>query len=902
MSLSTGTRLGPYEIVSPLGAGGMGEVYRARDTRLGRDVAIKVLPASLSNNPELRARFEREAKTVSSLNHPHICVVHDVGRAPGEAGAGDTDYLVMELVEGDTLAARLAKGALPPADVLKLGAQIADALDRAHRAGVVHRDLKPGNVMLARAGAKLMDFGLARPTPLGGPSSSVTAAMTQSPTVAAPLTAEGTIVGTFQYMAPEQLEGKESDARSDIWSLGCVLYEMATGKRAFEGSTQASLISAIMRDTPRAMTELQPLTPPALERLVATCLAKDPADRIQSAHDVKLQLEWIGSAGSHSAVSLPAGRATSRRAGRREVVAWTAAVFALAIAAAAWLLFLGMGRKDADSMMRFTIVGPPANALSPITAEAAISPDGRAVAFLAADSSGVSRLWLRELVTVKARALPGTENATLPFWAPDSRALGYFADGKLRKVELASGRSEVLCDAADPRGGTWGVRGVIVFAPIAAGPLYSIPADGGTPEVVLRPDSTRKETSLRSPEFLPDGRRFLFVALPRRDAELEAFVGELGTGKRQSIGMWDTAPVYAEPGFLIMTRKGNLIAHGFDPKSTKLQGKPVTLAETPLVFGNDGTRAVSVSRTGILVHTSLEQSNTKLVWFDRNGRQTSSIPMAPGRYDELSIAPDGKRAIALRRTLPSEPDLWLVDLAHGVSTRLAILTSPSLGNVTWSPDGSSIAYHANRFGPADLFMTRVDTPAEETLLESDVIFKNPSDWTRGGFVVFEQPDPVTGWDVWHVPVAGNRTPTPLARTTANEGGGWVSPDSKWIVYSSDETGRIEFYLQSYPDGGSRQRLGAINNWPSTSSVHWSADGRELLVEGTDYVVRAIEIEPGPTLRVVNSRTLFRPHPSVVYMCAAPDHQRFLASVTESEAPPPALTVMLNWRSAMEGRR
>ncbi|NIV50262.1 MAG: protein kinase, partial [Gammaproteobacteria bacterium] len=484
MSLDPGTRLGPYEIVAPLGAGGMGEVYRARDTRLDRDVAVKVLPQHLSANPEVRARFEREAKTVSSLNHPHICTLYDVGRE------GDTDYLVMELIEGETLAERLAKGALPVAEVLKLGGQIADALERAHRAGVVHRDLKPGNVMLTKSGAKLMDFGLARATGMAGSGSGSDVAMptaTHSPTMAAPLTAEGTILGTFQYMAPEQLEGSEADARSDLWALGCVLYEMATGRRAFEGKSQASLITSIMSAAPAPLSQVAPMSPPGLERLVQACLAKDPADRLQSAHDIRMQLAWLAEGGSQAGV--PAPVATRRRSRARLAVTLAAVgwLVAIVVAAIAWTsrtapveqapFFASVSIPPSDTFVALFSGGP-----------IALSPDGTRLATVVR-RSGERVISIYDFGTGNTSVLESTQEANFPFWSPDSRWIGFFADGKLRKVEARGGPSQPVANASSGRGGTWSPDGVIVFAPDIFGPLMKVSENGGPATAVTETES-----------------------------------------------------------------------------------------------------------------------------------------------------------------------------------------------------------------------------------------------------------------------------------------------------------------------------------------------------------------------------------------------------------------------------
>ncbi|HET9235210.1 MAG TPA: protein kinase, partial [Candidatus Eisenbacteria bacterium] len=509
MSLTPGTRLGPYEVLSSLGAGGMGEVYRARDTRLGRDVAIKVLPQHLSGTPELRARFEREARSVSQLNHPNICVLHDVGRE------GDTDFLVMELIEGETLERRLTRGPLPLPELLRIGSEVASALDRAHRSGIVHRDLKPGNIMLTRSGSKLMDFGLARAA--AGPVASTTqAGMTQSPTVAQALTGEGKIVGTFQYMSPEQLEGKEADARSDLWALGCVLYEMATGARPFTGAGTASLIASIMKDEPRMLAELAPMSPPALDRVVTRCLAKDPDDRWQSARDLAAELRYIGESAPSTSRTQAASVVEVRKPTlNRERVFWSAALIGVVLAALALQMLQQPGTGAGTSrLVQFNITTPEEINLVRDAAEPSISPDGSKAALCAVDSSGASLLWVRPMDSVDARPLAGTDNATLPFWSPDSRYLAYFADGKLKKIRVEGGPSQILCDANNGRGGSWSKDGTIVFCPAAEGPLYRVSAAGGTPTPVTTLETAAHETGHRWPWFLPDGKHFIYVVLP----------------------------------------------------------------------------------------------------------------------------------------------------------------------------------------------------------------------------------------------------------------------------------------------------------------------------------------------------------------------------------------------------
>ncbi len=886
--LTAGTKLGHYEILGPLGAGGMGEVYRARDPRLGREVAIKVLPAHLAASPELRQRFEREARAVSSLNHPHICTLHDVGRE------GDTDFLVMEHMEGETLAARLERGALPIDLLLRTGIEIADGLDRAHRSGIVHRDLKPGNIMLTKSGAKLMDFGLARgAVAAGGPTG---AALSQTPTVSQPLTAEGTIVGTFQYMAPEQLEGKEADARTDLFAFGAVLYEMATGRKAFEGKSQASLISAIMSFEPPTITTVAPMSPPALERLVRACIAKEPDERIQTAHDVKLQLQWIRDAGSQAGVPAP----VAERRKNRERLAWIVAGGAtLALVVAAALLVPKMMRKPvAATVMRFAVTSPPDVTLTNDVTNSAISPDGRTLAFIAADTSGTGRIWLRPIGSLAVQQLAGTDNAFLPFWSPDSRSLGFFADGKLKKVAAAGGAIEVICDAPDGRGGTWSRDGVILFAPVAAGGLLRVPADGGEPVEVMRPDSSRHETGLRWPRFLQDGKHFLFLSLPaRRGGNHDVYLGTLGSTKRESLLVSATAPVYAEPGVLILVRNGRLLAQRFDAARLKPVGDPMPLGEAPPPSGTLGAPAVSVSTNGILAHPAAGLPNTQFVWLDRAGRPQGTIALPPGRYLGLSLSPDDQRMVVQRQGSPSEMDLWMVEISRAVASRFTFTSSPSIGPGVWSPDGQSVAYNADRGGPQAIYRKLASGAGEEEpLLASGALFMIPNQWSWDGrFLIFNQPDPVTGWDVWLLPMEGERKPIPILKSRFNEYVGQISPDGHWISYSSDESGRSEVYVQSFPTPGSKYQV-------TTSGGNfggWSKDGKEMLIAGLDGTILSTDVQTGASFQAGTPRLLFKPRQDTIWWTGTSDFQRFIQVVPVGAAAPNSITLVLNWMAGLE---
>jgi eukaryotic-like serine/threonine-protein kinase len=574
VALASGAKLGPYEIVAPLGAGGMGGVYRARDTRLDRTVAIKILPAHLSSDPEAKQRFEREARAISSLNHPNICTLYDVGHQDG------IDYLVMEFLEGQTLADRLMKGPLPLDQVLKYGIEICEGLEKAHKTGVIHRDLKPSNVMLTKTGAKLMDFGLAKATPATAPPSSSLTATISGPSADQPLTARGTLVGTFQYMSPEQLEGQDADARSDIFALGALLYEMATGKRAFTGKTQASIVAAILASEPPPISTLQPMSPPALDQAAKVCLAKDPDERLQTVHDVKLQLKWIADGGASSATQ--AGIATPAKGTPRirERALAAALVFAL-IALVLGFVHFRHPVSDAPSV-RSSIL-PPKNA-SFVNGVAnsgyALSPDGTRLVFSAQSVEGRTTLWMRPLNSLATQELAGTENASFPFWSPDGQWIGFFADGKLKKVPASGGSVQVICDAPLGRGGTWNAQGVIVFTPSTVDPLFRVSANGGTPTPVTQLDASLGETTHRWPDFLPDGVHFLYLGRQFSLAKPSAiYVGSLDSLSHKKIRDGFTEAHYAAPGYLVFGREhGTLFAQRFDLSSLSVVGEAVPIA------------------------------------------------------------------------------------------------------------------------------------------------------------------------------------------------------------------------------------------------------------------------------------------------------------------------------------
>ena len=890
MPLIPGTRLGPYEIVAPLGAGGMGEVYRAKDTRLGRDVAIKVLPQHLSANPEVRARFEREAKTVSSLNHPNICTLFDVGRE------GDTDYLVMELVEGETLAQRLMKGALPTAEVLKLGAQIADALDRAHRAGVVHRDLKPGNVMMTKSGAKLMDFGLARATDFAGPAGSSTSvsALTHSPTIAQPLTAEGTIVGTFQFMAPEQLEGKEADTRSDLWALGCVLYEMATGRRAFEGRSQASLISSIMTGEPAPISQTSPMSPPALDQLVRGLLAKDPDERIQTAHDARLQLQWMAAGGSQSGAQI----APARRQLRWAPV--LGAIGALGAFAAGAVLAPHMpGSRVAGPMLALTAAVPPGLRMSPSGGDLALSPDGGALVFVATDSLGETMLWVRPLNGTPPRRLAGTEGAFMPFWSPDARSVAFFAGDKLRRVSIAGGTPQDLCQAASGRGGAWSKQGVILFAPGAEGPIYRVSAQGGTPEAETALDTTKHEVGHRFPRMLPDGRRFFYATTPVDGTEHEIYLGKLGSKERRFVLRCDGVPELTPEGWLLYRKNGLTHAQRFDAGACRLSGRAHPLVAASQGRGFQASPSTWAAPGGLLAYVPEPPRDERLVWLDRSGREEAVRGLEAGGWFGPRFSPDGALLAVARGTVEANSssgiDVWMVDPARGLASRFTF--GPAIQrDPVWSPDGRSVLFASNPKGRYELYLKPTSGGGEpEFVARSAGLVMFPTDWTRDGrFVVFQVHNARTSSDLWLLSMDDRREAKPLLNTSFTELDPRISPDGRIMAYASNESGRHEIYAQSFPSLGSKVQVSRGGG----SLPVWSGDGRELFYRGLDGSVMAVKVQTAPSFQSEPPVRLFRPRGSDTAYDVAPDGRRFVFVMTGEDPSHSAPTVLVNWTSMM----
>jgi Tol biopolymer transport system component len=873
MTLSAGSRLGPYEVLEAIGAGGMGEVYRARDTRLERTVAIKVVPDHLSKDEDVRQRFEREAKTISSLSHPHICALYDVGSQDG------IEFLVMEFLEGETLTDRLSKGPLPVEQLLRFAIEIADALEKAHRQGIIHRDLKPANVMLTKSGVKLLDFGLAKAITPVSPNSSMTAL----PTVAPNLTQRGTILGTFQYMSPEQLEGRDADARSDIFAFGAVLYEMATGRKAFEGKSQASLIGSILRDEPAAISVVQPMTPPALDRVVKTCLAKDPEDRWQTARDVLLQLKWIQEGGSMA--GLPAPVAARRK--NRERVAWgIAAAFALSSAA---LAFAFLRRAPAPlRTVRFEI-GTPEDVTS-IDAPR-ISPDGRAIAFNAVDSSGKTRIWVRPLNALQARALEGTDGTTRPFWSPDSRYLGFFSEGKLKKIEASGGPAQKICDAPTGSDGTWSADGVILFDGRASDPIYRVSAAGGTPAVAMKKDVSRKEGDVGWPEFLPDGRHYLYLAQGQKSDDSMYRVASLDSAESLPIAPAQTLVLYAPPGYLLFVRDKTLVAQPFDLKSRKTTGEPIPIAEH-IATDSVGLARFSVSRDGTLVYRTGESGN-RLLWVDRAGKDLETLG-DPAEFHNPTFSPTRDRiAFDLADPRSGKTDVWIRDVARGVNSRLTFSPGGDAQIPLWSPDGKRIVYMAGTGW--DLFEKSPDGDGQEKLLLKTEEQKFPADFSRDGrYLVYQSRGKETGWDIWILPTFGDAKPYPFARTPFLELLPVVSPDGRYVAYQSNESGRNQVYVQTFPQPGGKSQVSTAGG----GEPQWRADGKELYYRAADQKLMAVAVQTSPTFTAGLPQALFQGRFETgvarTRYLPTPDGSRFLVVGTLSRESITPTTVALNW--------
>jgi len=866
-------RLGPFEILAPLGAGGMGEVYRARDTRLDRYVAIKTLRSEFVGDHDRRLRFEREARAVATLAHPHICTLHDIGRHE------DTDYLVMELLEGETLASRLARGPMPVDEVLRTGSQIADGLAAAHRRGIVHRDLKPANIMLTRAGAKLLDFGLAK-----SPASAVVLDGATA-TAAAPLTGAGQILGTLQYMAPEQLDGGAADTRTDVFALGLILYEMTTGRRAFAAESPASLVGAILHTTPPPVTTVVTTAPPALERVIAGCLAKDPVDRWSTAHDVLLQLRAIDARAPAAAASGPA----------RGWAPWAIAAAAALAAIALWATRQAQPAGDATPQLSVYSLGAPAGTRIDYSDAPKISPDGRFVAFTAHNTDGRLTLYVKGREEDEARQLADTGDANMPFWSPDSRRIGYFAYGQLKVVAVEGGTPQTVARAPVPRGGTWLRDGRILFVPMPSGQIHVVPAGGG--EVTMLPNQA--PTAMRwFPQMLPDGRHYLFLGVNRKTSVRSLWVGDLESEALREIAPSLASAVYAEPGYLLMRRERALVAQRFDLSTLSLTGAPVTVRDRVGFNAMTYQSLFSASETGTLV--SLPATPTsQLTWFDAQGRRVG--PAAPpGQYLNLCLTADGTHVVYdVADAETTNIDLWVLPTKPGgMPARLTFDPNVDFFPVC-GPGSGEVVFSSLRQGIPSLFKLALSAPGSETSIAKSKGPIIPTEWSHDGkTVIYSELTSPTNWDVKTLTMRDGSQSTLLA-TESDERSGRLSPDGRWLAFVSFESGRSQLYVQPMPATGARWQV----TQDGGQSPQWSQSGSELYylspvrrVMTVPVTVRDGRFAAGTPRVLLEARVTPNDRTGQGCQYARLSDGRILA-ITASDDIVPA-TVTLNWPAAL----
>ena len=884
MDLKPGRRLGPYEIVSRIGAGGMGEVFRARDTRLERSVAVKVLPAEFAANASLKLRFEREARAISQLNHPHICTLHDVG------SDGGVEYLVMELIDGETLADRIARGPLPLAEVLRYGAQIADGLEAAHRAGIVHRDLKPGNVMLTRAGAKLLDFGLARTGAVlatASPDDLQTAARNDSRTAFKPLTAEGTILGTFQYMAPEQLEGEEADPRTDIFALGCVLYEMLTGRRAFEGKTKTSLIAAIVGGEPAPVSSVAPLTPPALEHVVRRCLAKERDERWQSARDVAAELRWIADTASHPAAAAP--EAPRKRS--RERLLWVGALVAAIAATAA--VAPRLQRDTPPPTYHFTI--PASDAGYTNASWVMVSPDARAAAFMARRPDGKLWLFVRRLDRFSVRPVMRLEPPfNEPFWSPDSRYVAVRNGGKLWRVDVEGGQPQTIADVPGMRDGAWGPDGTILIGQLE-GPLQRLSTRGEAPVAITRPDPSKFERGHHAPAFLPDGRTFLFVAFSRNPARLDAphtlYAGRLGEPEIRRVGEVPSKVRYAA-GHLFYVRGGLLTAAPFDAEKLAFTGEPHVIADDVSYFFPIGNASFSVAGDGTVAWVRRARPD-RIVVTDGTGATLREVAAHEDFTEAISATADGSQVVVARRDATFGTfDLWMYGVDRPSATRLTFDSLDESSPVV-SADGSRVYYASDRKGMPDLYVKEVYGGEADRLLLEHPGDQRATDVSRdGNYLLYLTGSRTAAANVSALSLRDGRTVVAVG-TPARETFPRLSPDGSLLAYQSDTSGRDEIYVQPFlRPGVPRQVSFGGGQYPK-----WSADGRTLFFLSDERTLMRAAVTPES---IGEPQVVFRQPQKMEAFEPLPNGRFFLVLVDPDAEALPA-NVIVRWPETVARR-
>jgi len=867
----------------------MGEVYRAKDTRLDRTVAIKILPEHLSQDAEARQRFDREARTLSSVNHPNICTLYDVG---DENGSG---YLVMEFLQGETLADRLRRGPLPIEQVLRYGMEICDGLEKAHRCGVVHRDLKPGNIMLTKTGAKLMDFGLAREAKAVSSASGMSATLA-SPTGSHPLTAQGAVVGTFQYMSPEQVQGSEADARSDIFALGAVLYEMITGKRAFEGKTAASAMAAVLEREPVPVSAVQPTTPPALDRLVKTCLAKDPDDRWQTAHDVKLQLKQIAEGASQASA-----QAMAMPAPRRKIGGWLgwAAAGAMAVLAAGALWWGHEAGQREQAVLRMEVTPPEKlqfNLSGDNGGPAMLSPDGRYIVFSANGENG-KLLYLRALDSLTSRPMAGTEAAMFPFWSPDSKSIGFFTEDKLKRIDINGGNPVTICNATLARGGSWGRNGEIVAALAYNGGISRVSATGGTPVEITQVDN-KVYSSHRWPFLLPDGKHFLYVAVNHsapNSPDTAVFVASLD-GKENRLLFQNLSNAIYSSGYLLYQHDNSLVARAFDPGSAKFTGEPQTLSDTVQYDIGLWRMNLSTSDVGTMVYASGATAGTEvLAWLDRAGKRVGTVG-EQGEFYDLDLSPDQQK-VAVTAANTTAATIWIYDLASKVKSRLTFSGGAHL-TPTFSSDGKKMAFTAEEQRVIAV-KTLGSTAPDETLLSAATpIYQGVTDWSPDGKYLLYMQGTGINLRLMVLPLFGDRKPYPFTNSNgqAQERGGVFSPDGRWVAYMSDEEGRPEVYVAPFPWTGAKWQVSTGDG----ADPRWRPDGKEIYYFDFSGLAAAQVDGSGAAFQVGGSQHLFALPVRGLSREFAPtrDGQKFLAIVPNTGTSQ-QLTFVQDWTAQVK---
>jgi Tol biopolymer transport system component len=893
MALAAGTKLGSYEVVAQIGAGGMGEVYRAHDTKLARDVAIKVLPANFVNDPERLSRIQREARMLAALNHPNIATIY------GLEQSGNVACLVMELVPGETLAERVKAGLLPIEEALKIAVQIAEALEAAHEKSIIHRDLKPANVKVTPDGkVKVLDFGLAKAFAGDSPNEDIG----NSPTLSRAATMQGVILGTAAYMSPEQARGKSVDKRTDIWAFGCVLYELIAGTQAFDGEDITEILAAVVKSEPD-WNRLPESTPLSIRMLLRRCLRKDKTLRLRDAGDARIEI--------HEALITPAPAepvATQRKSPLSNIrMAWSIAAVAIVVAALGWGAFAYLRHVPEDAQpMRF-FVSPPGTGRLAMTAPTAsgavvsplaVSPDGTRIAIVATGADGKSQLWVRSLDTLAAQPLAGTEGAFQPFWSPDSRFIGFFADGKLKKIEISGGPPITLCDAPDPRAGTWNRDGVIVFGPTASSALLRVSSAGGVPTGATT--LGQGEAVHMRPFFLPDGQHFLYRASTGSGSG-PVYVTSLKSAERKLLLNVDSSNVAYSEGYLLFLRETTLMAQPFDAQRLVLTGDAFPIAENirnSATFNPAGV--FSMSQNGVLAYqTGTATAGYQLLWSDRAGKQLGVLGDA-AQYTDLELSPDGKRAsFSIADQAGNGRDIWLYDVARGLRTRFTFDSAGERESI-WSPDGSKIVFNSNRKGHLDLYQkTSSGAGPEEALLE-DNQDKYPSSWSPDGrYILYRTRGGQTGSDLYLLPLSGDHKPLPFLETKFNEDIGQFSPDGRWVAYSSDESGRSEVYVVPFPESGGKWQISTVGgNFP-----RWRHDGAEIFYVTPDNKLMAATINgKGANFEVGAVKPLFETRIVLggrYQYAVSADGQRFLINTAPEQAAPAPITVVLNWAAGLK---